>query len=116
MDIVETAADAEALPRPPLLVLERVREFLDSRELGSGALRAGRIGEGGGSNFTFLIGREDSRYVRPRPPPPPLPPSAHDMVREARLQLAIREAGFSPLPTIAAGLDEEAGVGVAFVV
>ena len=28
-----------------------------------------------------------------RPPPPPLPPSAHDVVREARLQLALAEQG-----------------------
>ena len=32
-------------------------------------------------------------FVLRRPPRPPLPPSAHDVVREARLQLALREAG-----------------------
>ena len=35
-DIVETAAEATVLPLPPLLVLERVREFLDLHGLGSG--------------------------------------------------------------------------------
>jgi aminoglycoside phosphotransferase (APT) family kinase protein len=103
VDVVETDVDAQSLPRPPLLVLERVRAFLDANELGSGTVRARRIGEGGGSNFTFVIDREDgSRYVLRRPPRPPLPPSAHDMVREARLQLAFRGSGFTRLPTIVA--------------
>ena len=43
-----------------------------------------------------------------RPPRPPLPPSAHDMVREARLQLAVRAAGFERLPEILAVCDDEA--------
>src|SRR5207253_7444373 len=57
-DIVETAAEAERLAKPPLLVLDRLRAFLDERGLGSGSLRARRIGEGGGSNFTFLLERD----------------------------------------------------------
>src|SRR5829696_3798138 len=94
VDIVETAGGAEGLARSPLLVLDRVREFLDEHGLGSGAVHAHRIGEGGGSNFTFLLEREDgSRYVLRRPPRPPLPPSAHDVVREARLQLALAPLG-----------------------
>src|SRR5207244_4269247 len=44
-DVVETAAEAEGLERPPLLVLDRVRSFLDERGLGSGPIRAKRIGE-----------------------------------------------------------------------
>jgi len=117
VDVVETAAEADGGPRPPLLILERVREFLDAHGLGSRDLRARRIGEGGGSNFTFLIERADgSRWVLRRPPRPPLPPSAHDMVREARLQLAIREAGFTRLPTIVAVCDDENVLGVPFYV
>jgi len=117
VDVVETAAEAEGLVRPPLLVLERVRDFLDARGLGSGELAVRRVGEGGGSNFTFLLERGDgSRYVLRRPPRPPLPPSAHDMVREARLQLAIREAGFARLPTIVAVCEDETVVGVPFYV
>ena len=50
-DIVETAGSAEGLEKPPLLVLDRVREFLDRNGLGSGELRARRIGEGGGSKI-----------------------------------------------------------------
>ncbi len=115
-DIVETTAAAEGLAKPPLLVLDRVRAFLDEHGLGSGALRARRIGEGGGSNFTFLLEREGGPFVLRRPPRPPLPPSAHDVVREARLQLALREAGFERLPTIVAVGEDETVLGVPFYV
>src|SRR6266545_3664607 len=84
--------------------------------LGSGPVRATRIGEGGGSNFTFLLERDENRFVLRRPPRPPLPPSAHDMVREARLQLALREAGFERLPTIVAIGEDESVLGVPFYV
>ena len=113
-DIVETASATTS--KPPLLVLDRVRAFLDEHGLGSGDLRARRIGEGGGSNFTFLLERGVDRFVLRRPPRPPLPPSAHDVVREARLQLALREAGFSRLPTIVAVSEDEAVLGVPFYV
>ena len=115
-DVVETAAEAAALPKPPLLVLERVRDFLDERGLGAGAITARRIGEGGGSNFSYLLEREDgSRFVLRRPPRPPLPPSAHDMVREARLQLALAPLGIR-LPTIVAVCEDESVLGVPFYV
>ena len=114
-DIVETAAEAARLERPPLLVLERVRAFLDEHGLGSGAVRARRIGEGGGSNFTFLLERDVGTFVLRRPPRPPLPPSAHDMVREARLQLALAPQGIR-LPTIVAVCEHESVLGVPFYV
>jgi aminoglycoside phosphotransferase (APT) family kinase protein len=114
-DIVETAAEADRLAKPPLLVLERVRAFLDGQGLGSGPVRARRIGEGGGSNFTFLLERDVGRFVLRRPPRPPLPPSAHDMVREARLQLALAPQGIR-LPTIVAVGEDEAVLGVPFYV
>src|SRR6266480_3057484 len=112
MDIVETATEATS----PLLVLDRVRAFLDEHGLGSGPVRARRIGEGGGSNFTFLLERGGDRYVLRRPPRPPLPPSAHDMVREARLQNAIRAAGFRRLADIVAVCEDESVLGVPFYV
>jgi aminoglycoside phosphotransferase (APT) family kinase protein len=100
-DVVETAAEAARLTRPPLLILERVRAFLDAHGLGAGPVRAERIGEGGGSNFSFLLEREGARLVLRRPPRPPLPPSAHDMVREARLQLALAPLGIRVPPILA---------------
>jgi aminoglycoside phosphotransferase (APT) family kinase protein len=102
--------------KTPLLVLENVEAFLDAHQLGSGPITATRIGDGGGSNFTFLIERGEERLVLRRPPRPPLPPSAHDMVREARLQNAIRASGFERLPDIVAVCDDESVIGVPFYV
>jgi aminoglycoside phosphotransferase (APT) family kinase protein len=102
--------------QPPLVILERVRDFLDAHELGLGELRAQRIGEGGGSNFSFLLERDDgSRYVLRRPPRPPLPPTAHDVVRESRLQLALAPLGIR-VPTIRAVCEDESLLGVPFYV
>ena len=100
----------------PLIVPERVEAFLDERGLGSGRVITTRIGDGGGSNFTFLLERGDERFVLRRPPRPPLPPSAHDMVREAGLQDAIRMAGFDRLAEIVAVCEDEAVLGVPFYV
>jgi aminoglycoside phosphotransferase (APT) family kinase protein len=99
----------------PLLILDNVEAFLDAHGLGSGPVRATRIGEGGGSNFSFLLERDGARFVLRRPPRPPLPPSAHDMVREARLQLALAPHGVR-LPTIRAVCEDESVLGVPFYV
>jgi aminoglycoside phosphotransferase (APT) family kinase protein len=114
-DIVSTVADASRAERSPLLVLERLEEFLDAHGLGAGAVQATRIGDGGGSNFSFLLERGEERYVLRRPPRPPLPPSAHDMVREARLQLALVPHGIR-LPPILAVCEDESVLGVPFYV
>jgi aminoglycoside phosphotransferase (APT) family kinase protein len=114
-DVVATAQDAAGLDQAPLLILERVEAFLDAHGIGRGPLQAGRIGDGGGSNFTYLLERGDERYVLRRPPRPPLPPSAHDMVRESRLQLALGAAGIR-VPEILAVCEDEALLGVPFYV
>ncbi len=101
--------------QPPLLILENVEAFLDEHGLGSGPVRASRIGEGGGSNFSFLLERNEGRFVLRRPPRPPLPPSAHDMVREARLQLALAPHGIR-LPAIRAVCEDKSVIGVPFYV
>jgi len=114
-DIVATAGKASDADRPPLVVLDRLEGFLDAHGLGAGPVRAVRIGDGGGSNFSFLLERGDERYVLRRPPRPPLPPSAHDMVREARLQLALAPQGIR-LPPILAICDDDGVLGVPFYV
>jgi aminoglycoside phosphotransferase (APT) family kinase protein len=114
-DVVETEADARALARPPLLILDRVQGFLDAHGLGAGPVQARRIGDGGGSNFTYLLERGADRFVLRRPPRPPLPPSAHDMIRESRLQLALAAARIR-VPEILAVCEDEALLGVPFYV
>ena len=114
-DIVATAAEAAGAERAPLVVLDRLEAFLDEHGLGAGPVRASRIGDGGGSNFSFLLERGDERFVLRRPPRPPLPPSAHDMVREARLQLALAPQGIR-LPPILAICEDESVLGVPFYV
>ncbi len=102
--------------REPLVVDDAFSAFLDSLGVGTGPVRSTRIGDGGGSNFTFLLERGDERYVLRRPPRPPLPPSAHDMVREAALQNAIRVAGFGRLAEIVAVCTDDSVLGVPFYV
>ena len=114
-DIVATEGEAAGALRPPLVVLDRLEAFLDAHGLGSGPLRVRRIGDGGGSNFSFLVERGEERFVLRRPPRPPLPPSAHDMVREARLQLALAPHGIR-LPPILAVCEDDGVLGVPFYV
>jgi aminoglycoside phosphotransferase (APT) family kinase protein len=113
-DVVASLDDAPA-GRAPLVVLDRLEAFLDGSGLGAGALRVERIGDGGGSNFSVLVERGDERFVLRRPPRPPLPPSAHDMVREARLQLALAPHGIR-LPPILAVCEDDGVLGVPFYV
>ncbi|HEX2125873.1 MAG TPA: phosphotransferase family protein [Thermoleophilaceae bacterium] len=114
MDVVRTRQEAEQQERPPLIVLEPLEEYFDSRGLGSGPIEAEAIGEGH-SNVTYLITRGDDRFVLRRPPRPPLPPSAHDMLREARLLEAIDGADVRTPPVLDA-CDDESVLGVPFYV
>jgi aminoglycoside phosphotransferase (APT) family kinase protein len=112
VDIVETADEAEELELAPLLVLRAVEDYLDGRGLGEGSVSATRIGEGR-SNVTYLLQRGDVRLVLRRPPRPPLPPSAHDVVREARVQQALERAG-ARVPHVVDVCEDESVLGVAF--
>jgi aminoglycoside phosphotransferase (APT) family kinase protein len=115
VEIVERHEDAAELPLAPLLVVEPLRAWLDGEGLGAGALRAERIG-GGQSNVTYLIERDGAvRFVLRRPPRPPLPPSAHDMAREAFVQRALGAAG-ARVPEILAVCEDESVLGVHFYV
>ena len=113
-DIVETPEEAAQEEHPPLLVREPLAEYLDSQGLGSGEIRAERIGEGH-SNITFLIDRGGERFVLRRPPRPPIPPSAHDVLREARLLTGVQDADVRTPPVLAA-CDDEAVIGAPFYV
>ncbi len=113
-EVVETAAEAAAQERAPLIVREPLASFLDEHGLGTGDIEAERIGEGH-SNVTYLITRGGERFVLRRPPRPPLPPSAHDVLREARL-LAALEPTAVRTPALLAVCDDESVLGVPFYV
>jgi aminoglycoside phosphotransferase (APT) family kinase protein len=105
-DIVQTAEQAQGNERPPLLVLEPLTAFLDEHGLGEGAIEASPIGEGH-SNVTYLIRRGETEMVLRRPPRPPLPPSAHDVLREARLLRALQDTAARVPVVLAVGEDEQ---------
>lgn len=111
-EVVDSPEQAASLTRPPLLILDSVRDFLDQQALGSGALEWERIGDGQ-SNVTFRIRRDGADVVLRRGPRPPLPKSTHDMVREARIQLALAPLGM-PVPRILAVCEDDAVLGVPF--
>ncbi|MFN8216029.1 MAG: phosphotransferase family protein [Solirubrobacterales bacterium] len=113
-DVVQTAAEASALELEPLLVLEALEAYLDGAGLGAGPLAAEEIG-GGHSNVTFLLRRGAERLVLRRPPRGPLPPSAHDVLREARLLEALAPLGY-PVPAVLASCEDEAVIGAPFYV
>jgi aminoglycoside phosphotransferase (APT) family kinase protein len=112
--IVDTPEQAAALDLPPLLVRRPLEGFLDARGLGSGPISAAPVGEGH-SNVTYLIERDGGAWVLRRPPRPPLPPSAHDVLREARLLAAVQDADVRT-PRVLATCDDEAVIGAPFYV
>jgi aminoglycoside phosphotransferase (APT) family kinase protein len=113
VDVVDTPAEAATLPLPPLVIRRPLEAWLDEQGLGRGALAATRIGAGH-SNATFLLEREDARIVLRRAPRPPLPPSAHDMLREARVLGALE--GRARVPRVLAVCHEPEVLGVPFYV
>jgi aminoglycoside phosphotransferase (APT) family kinase protein len=114
MDVVDRVKDAAGLELAPLVVREPLEAFLDEHGIGEGRVEVERIGEGH-SNITFLVRRGGARVVLRRPPRPPLPPSAHDVLREARLLRAL-EGTPVRVPRVLAVGDDEAVLGVPFYV
>jgi aminoglycoside phosphotransferase (APT) family kinase protein len=111
-DIVRTHAEAARNPRQPLLVLEPLIEFLSAKGLdASPELSAAPIGEGH-SNVTFEL---STGVVLRRPPRGPLPPSAHDVLREARL-LAALEPTPVRVPKVLAVCSDPEVIGAPFYV
>jgi aminoglycoside phosphotransferase (APT) family kinase protein len=113
-DIVRTQEQGAANPRAPLLVLDPLEAFLDAHGLGSGPVDAQPVGEGH-SNVTYAVRRGDARFVLRRPPRPPLPPSAHDVLREARVLQAVQPTPVRA-PRVLATCADEAVIGAPFYV
>jgi aminoglycoside phosphotransferase (APT) family kinase protein len=112
--IVDTHEQARALDRPPLLIRRPLEAFLDEHGLGSGELDAEPVGDGH-SNLTYLIRRGAGEWVLRRPPRPPLPPSAHDVLREATLLRALERTAVR-VPRVVAICADESLLGVPFYV
>jgi len=114
--IVDTHAQAAQLELAPLLIREPLAAFLDARGLapGDGPLEAEPVGEGH-SNVTYVIHRGGEQVVLRRPPRPPLPPSAHDVLREARLLRAV-EGQPVRTPRVLATCEDESLIGAPFYV
>jgi len=111
-DIVRTHAEAERNSREPLLVLDPLIEFLEANGLDApDNVTAVPIGDGH-SNVTF--GLSTGVVVR-RPPRGPLPPSAHDVLREARLLGALQRTPVRA-PSVLAVCDDESVIGAPFYV
>ncbi len=114
LEIVDTPAEAAEQELPPLIVRAPLEQYLDEQGLGSGPIDPERIGEGH-SNITYLLTRGEERFVLRRPPRPPLPPSAHDVLREARLLTALARTDVRA-PAVLATCDDESVLGVPFYV
>ena len=65
--------------------------------------------------MTYLIERAGAEVVLRRPPRAPLPPSAHDVLREARLLQALA-ATPARVPAVLAVCDDDAVIGCPFYV
>ncbi|MFP5363829.1 MAG: phosphotransferase family protein [Thermoleophilia bacterium] len=116
-DVVATHAAAAANPRQPLVVVEPLLAFLAERGLADGAADGVVIeplGEGH-SNVTLLVRSGGREIVLRRPPRGPLPPSAHDVLREARLLRAL-EPTAARVPRVLAVGDDPALLGAPFYV
>ncbi len=113
-DIVARAQDVVRGARPPLLVIEPLRDLLDRHDLGAGELHVAPLGNGH-SNVTYLVVREGARLVVRRPPRPPLPPSAHDVLREAQLLRALAGTRVR-VPQVLAVCDDTSLIGAPFYV
>jgi Predicted aminoglycoside phosphotransferase len=108
VDVVDTYAEARALPLEPLLVMEGLEPFLP----GSGPITVRRLGTGH-SNETFSLTRGEESWVLRRPPRPPYPPTAHDVVREYSILAALADQPVrSPRPF--AVCEDLAVIGVPF--
>src|SRR4051794_4963563 len=112
-DVAPPHAEAQANSRPPLLVLEPLLAFLDEHGLGDGEPEIHPIGDGH-SNATYRFDRGGARFVLRRPPRPPIPPSANDMLREARVLRGLH--GRARGPEVLAVCDDPAVIGAPFYV
>ncbi|MEI6230460.1 MAG: phosphotransferase family protein [Actinomycetes bacterium] len=98
-----------------LVALSRLEPWLNDHGIlsGSESLRVQPLGEGH-SNLTFVIERGSQAAVLRRPPRGPLLPTAHDVVREARIMGLVRT--HVPVPEVFGICEDDAVIGAPFYV
>ena len=114
-DIISRHGDLAEGARAPLVVLEPLAEVLAAHRLGDGnpdEIVVTAIGDGH-SNVTLAISSAGHEVILRRPPRGPLPPSAHDVLREARLLRAL-EGTSVRAPRVLVTCEEEAVIGAPF--
>nr|WP_087575863.1 phosphotransferase family protein [Sphingomonas sp. CDS-1] len=91
----------------------QLRNWMDSRQLGSGPISEFQILSGGTQNILLMFDRAGRRYVLRRPPVKPRPESNQTMRREAQV---LRALGSSSVPhaRLIAACEDEAVFGFAF--
>jgi aminoglycoside phosphotransferase (APT) family kinase protein len=112
-DIVRTRSEVAPDARRPVIVVDTLCAFLDRHGLGKGEPRFAIVGEGH-SNLTYTVTRGDTTFILRRPPRPPLPPSAHDVLREARVLVALQNR--ARVPKVLAVCADESVIGAPFYV
>ena len=110
-DVVRSHEEGAQNERPPLVVIDPLLVFLDALGLGDGEPEIQPVGDGH-SNVTYLVSRGDAEFVLRRPPRGPLPPSAHDVLREARVLRALE--GRARVPKVLGVCDDQAVIGSPF--
>jgi aminoglycoside phosphotransferase (APT) family kinase protein len=109
-------ARERVVPDPLTLVLcdpTRLGPWLDAQGLAPGEPLAVERITTGHSNETFLVRRHAALWILRRPPRVPLAPTAHDMVREARL-LRVLAGTAVPVPRLVAACPDPDVIGAPF--
>jgi len=92
----------------------RLTAWAGPRLPGRGGLGVERLAEGH-SNLTFTVTREGAGpWILRRPPQGPLLPTAHDVLREARVLDLLDHAGGVRVPVVAVACDDDAVIGAPF--
>jgi len=113
-DVFTTWADARLGDADPLVVVEPLAELLETHGI-FGPFAVEPL-DHGLSNATFrLVFGDGRRLVLRRPPRGPLPPSAHDVLREARVLRAL-SATQVPVPRVLLSCEDDAVIGAPFYV
>jgi aminoglycoside phosphotransferase (APT) family kinase protein len=114
-DVIRRHGEAADGAREPLLVVEPLAQLLAAHGLGDGddaGLQVAPVGDGH-SNVTLAVSSGGREVILRRPPRGPLPPSAHDVLREARLLRAL-EGTPVRAPTVLLACDDESVIGAPF--